>query len=74
MSNRVISVIASVGQVSAQAPQETQVESWKPPSSPAAMLASKPRPVAVSAKAPWTSSQARTQRPQEMQSSCWSAR
>ena len=38
------------------------------------MLASKPRPVAVSAKVPWTSSQARTQRPQEMQRSCRKAR
>ena len=34
----------------------------------------KPRPVAVSANAPWISSQARTQRPQEMHSSCCSAR
>ncbi len=67
-------MIASVGQVSAQAPQATQVESSKPASSPAVMLASKPRPVAVRAKAPWTSSQARTQRPQEMQSSWRSAR
>src|ERR1019366_9544959 len=70
----VISVIASVGQLSAQAPQDTQVESRNPPSRPAAMLAPKPRPVAVSANAPWTSSQARTQRPQEMHSSCWNAR
>ena len=36
---REISVIASVGQVSAQAPQDTQAESRKPSSSPAAMLA-----------------------------------
>ena len=67
-------MIASVGQVSAQAPQETQADSRKPWSSPAAMLAEKPRPVAVSAKVPWTSSQARTQRPQEMQSSWRKAR
>ena len=38
------------------------------------MFAEKPRPVAVSAKVPWTSSQARTQRPQEMQSSWRNAR
>ena len=68
------SVIASVGQVSAQAPQATQVESRKPASRPAVIFASNPRPVAVSAKAPWTSSQARTQRPHEMHSSCWKAR
>ena len=67
-------MIASVGQVSAQAPHDTQVESAKPESRPAVMPDSKPRPVAVSAKAPWISSQARTQRPHEMQSSCWSAR
>ena len=66
--------MASVGHVSAQAPQETQVDASKPLSSPAVMLASKPRPVAVSANAPCTSSQARMQRPQEMQSSCWSTR
>src|SRR6478609_8180224 len=74
MFKSVVSVIASVGQESAQAPQETQVESRKPLSSPAAMFAAKPRPVAVSANAPWTSSHARTQRPHEMQSSCWNAR
>ena len=68
------SVIASVGQVSAHAPQDTQAESRKPASRPAATFASKPRPTAVSAKAPWTSSHARTQRPQEMHSSCWKAR
>ena len=68
------SVIASVGQVSAHAPQDTQVESVKPESSPAVMPEWKPRPVAVSANAPCTSSHARTQRPHEMQSSCWSAR
>ena len=56
--------MASVGQVSAHAPQETQAESRKPSSRPAAMLAPKPRPVAVSANVPWTSSHARTQRPQ----------
>ena len=66
--------MASVGQVSAQAPHETQADSRKPSSSPAAMLALKPRPVAVSANVPWTSSQARTQRPHEMHSSCWKAR
>ena len=38
------------------------------------MFAWKPRPVAVSANAPCTSSQARTQRPHEMQSSCWKTR
>src|SRR3954453_14359038 len=48
-SSREISVMASVGQVSAQAPHETQTESRKPSSRPAAMLALKPRPVAVSA-------------------------
>ena len=37
------------------------------------MFAAKPRPVAVSANAPWTSSHARMQRPHEMQSSCWNA-
>ena len=73
-ASSVISVIASVGQVSAQAPQETHVESRKPASRPAVTLAPKPRPVAVRANAPWTSSQARTQRPQEMHSSCWNAR
>ena len=66
--------MASVGQVSAHAPQDTQVDSTKPLSSPAVMPEWKPRPVAVSANAPWISSQARTQRPHEMQSSCWSAR
>ena len=50
------------------------MESRKPLSSPAVMFAAKPRPVAVSANAPWTSSHARTQRPHEMQSSCWNAR
>ena len=73
-SSNVISVIASVGQVSAHAPQDTHVDSRNPLSRPAAMFASKPRPVAVSANAPWTSSQARTHRPQEMHSSCWKAR
>ena len=67
-------MIASVGQVSAQAPQDTHVDSRNPLSRPAAMLAAKPRPVAVRANAPWISSQARTQRPQEMHSSCWKAR
>ena len=67
-------MIASVGHVSAHAPQDTQDESSKPESRPAVMLAWKPRPVAVSANAPCTSSQARTQRPQEMQSSCWNTR
>ena len=68
------SVMASVGQVSAHAPQETQVESTKPLSRPAVMPEWKPRPVAVSANAPCTSSHARTQRPHEMHSSCCSAR
>ena len=67
-------MIAPVGQVSAQAPQETQLESWKPLSRPAVTLLWKPRPVTVRANAPCTSSQARTQRPQEMHSSCWKAR
>jgi hypothetical protein len=66
--------MASVGQVSAQAPHETQLESVNPLSRPAAMLALKPRPVAVRANAPWTSSQARTHRPQLMHNSCWKAR
>ena len=66
--------MASVGQVSAQAPHETQVESVKPESRPAVIPDPKPRPVAVSAKAPWISSQARTQRPHEMHSSCWITR
>src|SRR6185295_10923062 len=68
MSSRVCSVMASVGQVSAHAPQETHVESSKPLSRPAVMPEWKPRPVAVRANAPWTSSQARTQRPHEMHS------
>ena len=38
------------------------------------MFASKPRPVAVSAKVPWTSSHARTQRPHEMHRSWRKAR
>ena len=38
------------------------------------MFAPKPRPVAVSANVPWTSSHARTQRPHEMHSSFWIAR
>jgi hypothetical protein len=70
MSSKVCSVIASVGQVSAHAPHETQVESSKPLSSPAVMPEWNPRPVPVRANAPWISSQARTQRPHEMHSSC----
>ncbi len=57
--------------MSAHAPQDTQVDSVKPESSPAVMPEPNPRPVAVRANAPCISSQARTQRPQEMQSSCW---
>ncbi len=38
------------------------------------MFASKPRPVAVRAKVPWTSSQARTHRPHEMHRSCLKVR
>ncbi len=51
-----------VGQDCTQAPQETHSEARKPSFWPATMRLSKPRPSTVSAKVPWTSSQARTQR------------
>ena len=60
------SVKVAVGQACTQAPQETHSESRKASSMPAETWLSKPRPSMVSAKVPWTSSQARTQREQTM--------
>ena len=57
----------AVGQACTQAPQDTQSEVRKLSSDvPARTRLSKPRPSMVSAKVPWTSSQARTQREQTM--------
>ena len=62
------SIRASVGQAWTQAPQETHSESRKLSSSvPALIIDAKPRPSTVSAKVPWVSLQARTQREQTMQ-------
>ena len=60
-----LSVSASVGQAWTQAPHETHSESRKSVP-PALIRESKPRPSTVSAKVPWVSEQARTQREQTM--------
>ena len=54
-----------VGHACTQAPQETHSDSMKG-LSPAETMDAKPRPSMVSAKVPWTSSQARTQREHTM--------
>src|SRR5690348_15214894 len=54
-----------VGQACTQAPQETHSDSMKG-LSPAETMEAKPRPSMVSAKVPWTSSHARTQREHTM--------
>src|SRR6188472_2048661 len=59
------SVRVAVGQAWTQAPQETHSES-RNGTAPGEILESKPRPSTVSAKVPWISSQARTQREQTM--------
>src|SRR5437868_2948898 len=59
------SMSAEVGQDWTQAPQETHSESMKA-SPPAETTDAKPRASMVSAKVPWISSQARTQREQTM--------
>ena len=55
----------AVGQACTHAPQDTHSDSMKvvPPGE---TVVSKPRPSRVSAKVPWTSSHARTQREQAM--------
>ena len=55
----------AVGQASTQAPQETHSEEKKS-SAPVFTTESKARPSMVSARVPWISSQARTQREQTM--------
>jgi hypothetical protein len=60
------SIRVAVGQACTQAPQETHSEPRKSSSWPGETCDSKPRPPIVSAKVPWTSSQARTQREQAM--------
>ncbi len=62
------SLSAAVGHDSTQAPHETHSESRNGSSWLATTRDSKPRPSIVSANVPWTSSQARTQREQAMQS------
>ncbi len=57
---------AEVGQACTQAPHETHSELRKSVP-PALIRESKPRPSTVSAKVPWMSAQARTQREQTMQ-------
>ena len=57
---------ADVGQACTQAPQETHSEARKSVP-PAEIVESNPRPSTVSAKVPWMSEQARTQREQTMQ-------
>ncbi len=59
------SIKVAVGQAWTQAPHETHSESKKL-SALVATLDANPRPSMVSAKVPWTSSQARTQREQTM--------
>ncbi|GAC1545788.1 MAG: hypothetical protein NVS2B4_22870 [Ramlibacter sp.] len=59
------SVSVAVGQACTQAPQETHSEFMKSVP-PAEIMDAKPRPSMVSAKVPWVSSQARTQREQAM--------
>ena len=56
---------ADVGQACTQAPHETHSEDRKSVP-PALIFESKPRPSTVSAKVPWMSAQARTQREQTM--------
>ena len=56
---------ADVGQACTQAPHETHSEERKSVP-PALIVESKPRPSTVSAKVPWVSAQARTQREQTM--------
>ena len=60
------SLRASVGQACTQAPHETHSEDRKSVP-PAVIRESNPRPATVSAKVPWVSEQARTQREQTMQ-------
>jgi hypothetical protein len=60
------SLSAAVGQDSTHAPQETHSDSRNGSSWLATTREAKPRPSIVSAKVPWTSSQARTQREQLM--------
>jgi len=60
------SVSVAVGQACTQAPQDTHSEPRKLSPMPGETRLSKPRPAMVSAKVPWTSSQARTQREQTM--------
>ena len=57
---------ADVGQACTHAPHETHSDDMKSVP-PALILESKPRPSTVSAKVPWMSAQARTQREQTMQ-------
>ena len=59
------SLSVAVGQACTQAPQETHSEDRKS-LVPVPTLESSPRPRMLSAKVPWTSSQARTQREQTM--------
>src|ERR1043165_9102600 len=66
MSMTDFSIRVAVGQACTQAPQETHSDSRNGWSIPAATLEAKPRPSMVSAKVPWVSSQARTQREQTM--------
>src|ERR1700754_68440 len=56
----------AVGQADTQAPQLTHSDSMKASSWPGETRDSNPRPLMVSAKVPWVSSQARTQRLQTM--------
>ena len=63
------SLRAPLGQLSTQAPHDTQSDSAQLPPDPGATTVSKPRPTIARAKVPWTSSQIRTQRAQAMQSS-----
>src|SRR5215207_6803191 len=65
-SMSLLSISVAVGQAWTQAPHETHSDSMNESSWPADTTESNPRPSIVSAKVPWTSSQARTQREQTM--------
>ena len=64
-STRDCSWSAAVGQACTHAPQDTHSEDRRS-LAPALIALSKPRPSTVSAKVPWMSAHARTQREQTM--------
>src|SRR5215510_16268470 len=66
ISTTLFSFNVAVGQACTHAPHDTHSDVRKLSSMPGDTRLSKPRPAIVSAKVPWTSSQARTQREQTM--------